>query len=249
MDQIKDLYREDEAFDHVWVKHMRGPPLGDDFLVWDGYLFKNNLLCIPRSSLHDKLIRELHSSDLSGYVGCNKTIANLEDRYFWSQLKRDARKFVQWCPVCQTCKGQVQNTGLYMPFNAPSKDISMDFILGLPRTRHINDAVFMVVVRFSEMAHFIPCRKTTNAYDVANLFFREVVRLHGVPRSIVSDRDCRFLAAFWLTLWKQFNTELKLSSTAHAQTDGQTEVVNISLGNLICCICGDRKRGFSFISC
>lgn len=80
MDQIKELYEEDEDFGHVWMKHLRDQPLGNDYLVQDGYLFKNDRLCIPRSSLRDKLIRELHSSDLSGHVGRDKTIANLEAR-------------------------------------------------------------------------------------------------------------------------------------------------------------------------
>ena len=80
MDQLKELYEEDEDFDHVWVKHMWSQPLGDDYLVQDVYLFKNDCLCIPRSSLRDKLI--------SGHVGCDKTTAYLEARYFWPQLKR-----------------------------------------------------------------------------------------------------------------------------------------------------------------
>ncbi|KND54475.1 hypothetical protein BSCH_01514c [Candidatus Paraburkholderia schumanniana] len=156
--------------------------------------------------------------------------------YFWPRMRKDVDREVARCVKCRQAKSKVNPHGLYMPLPVPSEpwvDISMDFILGLPRTRTSHDSIFVVVDRFSKMAHFIACHKTDNAPLIADLFFREIVRLHGIPRTIVSDRDVKFLSYFWKTLWFKLGTKLLFSTSSHPQTDGQTEVGKMTVSTML----------------
>ena len=115
-------------------------------------------------------------------------------------------------------EGIKRSTRLYRPLPVPKKpweDVSMDFVLGLPRTQCGDDSIFIVVDRFSKMAHFIPCKKTSDFVHVVELFFKEVVRLHALPKSIVSDQNTKFVGYFRCTLWKKLKTDLKFSSSHH----------------------------------
>jgi hypothetical protein len=239
-EHLKDMYHDDVDFKETY-EACANPVLRDrsqwiEYMIQEGLLFKGHQLCIPKCSIRDNFLKEKHNGGLAGHFGHDKTFAQLSNSYYWLGMRIEVINFVNRCRICQHVKGKRQNTRLYQPFpiqKRPWDAISMDFVLGLPRTQRGFDSIFVVVDIFSKMAHFIPCQKTSDATHVANLFFKEVVRLHGLPRSIVSDRDTKFVGHFWRMLWKKMGKNLSFSSSYHPQTDGQTEVVNRSLGNLI----------------
>jgi hypothetical protein len=231
---VKELYVNDDDFATVFGACEKAA--FGKFYRLDGYLFRENRLCVPNSSMRELLVREAHGGGLMGHFGVRKTLDVLHEHFFWPKMKRDVERVCARCVTCRQAKSRVLPHGLYTPLPVPSAplvDISMDFVLGLPRSWKGRDSIFVVVDRFSKMTHFISCHKTDDATHIADLFFREIVRLHGVPRSIVSDHDVKFLSYFWKVLWGKLGTKLLFSTTCHPQTDGQTEVVSRTLSTLL----------------
>jgi hypothetical protein len=202
-DSLKEMYIDDPDFKDAYEACenlvLRDRSQWIEYLIQDGLLFKGNQLCIPKSSMRENLLKEKHSGGLAGHLSHDKTFAQLNSLYYWPGMRTDVRKFVNRCRICQHAKGKRQNTGLYQPLPILERSwdaVSMDFLLGLSRTHRGCDSIFMVVDRFSKMAHFIPCQKTSDATHIANMCFKETVRLHGLPKSIVSDRDTKFVGHF-----------------------------------------------------
>ena len=151
-------------------------------------------------------------------------------------MLKKVQDIIKRCSTCQLAKCHAVPHGLYTPLPTPQGpwlDVSIDFVLGLPQTQHNKDSIMVVVDRFSKMEHFIRCHKSDDTSLVAELYFKEVVSLHNIPLSIVSDHDTKSLSHFWITLWRKLGTKLKFSTPHHLQTNGQTEVVNRTLGTLL----------------
>uniref|UniRef100_A0A2N9IYD6 CCHC-type domain-containing protein n=1 Tax=Fagus sylvatica TaxID=28930 RepID=A0A2N9IYD6_FAGSY len=218
---VKDMYADDADFSVVY-KACDKTAFGK-FYKHDGYLFKESKLCVPSCSMRELLVREAHGGGLMGHFGVKKTLDILHEHFFWPKMKKDVNRICGRCITCRKAKSKVLPHGLYTPLPVPSEpwvDISMDFVLGLPRTKRGRDSIFVVVDRFSKMAHFIPCHKTDDATNIADLFFKGdsatpwcnlgVLFLIGM---------LNFLSYFWKVLWGKLGTKLLFSTTCHPQTD------------------------------
>jgi hypothetical protein len=225
LEMLKELYATDLDFKDAYENYIEGRTC-QNFVIHDGLLYRASKLCVPASFVRLMLLQEAHGGGLMGHFGVKKMEGMLSLTFFG-----------HGCGVMWGAMSHLNPHGLYLPLpvtSAPWEDISMDFFLGFPKTKRGRDSVFLVVDHFSKMAHFIPCHKTTdNATHIADLFFSNIVRLHDMPNTIVSDHDANFLRHFWRTLWNKLGTKLLFSTTYHPQTDDQTEVVNHTLSTML----------------
>jgi hypothetical protein len=128
--------------------------------------------------MRENIIREKHCGGLGGHFGIDKTIYMVKSSYFWPKMNNEVKNFIEWYTICQQAKGMIANQGLYQPLPIPSRpyeSISMDFVMGLPKTKQGCDSVFVIVDRFNKMDHFVPCKSINDASHIDNLFFKRII--------------------------------------------------------------------------
>ena len=244
LESLSELYPQDPDFAIIWMELKDGfvkPP----YSIRDDVLYHQQAICIARP-LRQKIMDEAHASPYVGHRGIVATTNALQRDFFWPTLRADIEKYIRECIVCQKVKydrhkvyGQLQP--LPVP-HAPWESIAMDFITDLPKSQFGNDAIWTIVDRFSKQAHFLPVKKTIKPDHMARMFICHIFKHHGIPKTIVSDRDPRMTSLFWQALFDNMGTKLDFSSAYHPQTDGQSEVVNGTILDLLKCYVADRQN-------
>ncbi|GJY49639.1 putative reverse transcriptase domain-containing protein, partial [Tanacetum coccineum] len=193
----------------------------------------NGTLCLNRSwlpcygDLRTLVMHESHKSKYSIHPGSDKMYQDLKQLYWWPNMKANIATYVSKCLTCSKVKAEHQKpSGLLVQPEIPEwkwEKITMDFVTKLPKTTNGYDTIWVIVDRLTKSAHFLPMRETDPMEKLMKLYMKEVVTRHGVPVSIISDRDGRFTSLFWQALHKALGTRLDMSTAYHPETDGQSE--------------------------
>ena len=196
----------------------------------NGVLYYKDRVCVPDyNELRKSILEEAHSGSFAIHPDSTKMYRDLKMSIWWSGMKRDVSEFVTKCLVCQRVKAEHQvPSGLLQPIRIPEwkwDRITMDFVVGLPLTGRRHDSVWVIVDRLTKAAHFLPVRTDYSLDKLAELYIKEIVRLHGIPVSIISDRDLRFTSRFWGKLQEALGTRLNFNTAFHPQTDRQSKRV------------------------
>ena len=210
LEQIQSRQFEDSGLRRIRDQVLKGESeratLGSD-----GVLRFDGRICVPRvGDLIQLILHEAHSSRYSIHPGTAKMYRDLRQHYWWSGMRRDIAGFVARCLCCQQVKAEHQRPGgMLQQLPIPEwkwERVTMDFIVGLPRTFRGFDSIWVIVDRLTKSAHFIPVRVSYSAERLARVYIQEVVRLHGVPISIISDRGSQFTSSFWQTFQEELGT-------------------------------------------
>ena len=207
-------------------------------------LFYENKVCVPRKAVKD-LLFEAHDTSVSGHFGAAKTLARLE-KYHWKGKCRDVERHCQGCLTCQQQKDHRQKKlSIPTPLDVPTRrwgSLATDFIVKLPKTKNGFECITMWVDRLNRRVHFFPSREEDTAVDVANAFFHHIFKHHGLPDSIVSDRDPKFTSKFWSHLLSLCGIKSQMSTSHHPQTDGASEVMSRMVENYLRCYCSVKQN-------
>jgi hypothetical protein len=188
-------------------------------------------------TLKGEILKEAHESRFATHPGSTMMYRDLKEYYWWPNMKKEIAEYVSRCGICQQVKTKHQRPGGELqPLPIPEwkwENIVMDFVTGLPRGKKGNDAIWVMVDRLTKSALFLPIKITDPVDKLAKLYVNEVIRLHGVPISMVSDRDPRFTSRLWPCLQRALGTEVNLSTAFHPHTDGQSEITIQTLEDLL----------------
>ncbi|KAK4271035.1 hypothetical protein QN277_019789 [Acacia crassicarpa] len=245
-DRVRDYWLIDTSLQQL-IKDLEQNPDSHSKFTWQHQVLKRQgkLVVAADRILRKDLLTYFHADGVGGHSGIHSTFKRLASVFYWKGMEKDVRNFVRECVICQRFKLElVASPGLLQPLPIPNHvwtELSMDFISGLPKS-YSKTTILVVVDRLSKAAHFMALKHPFTAMDVALLFMDNVVKLHGFPKSIVSDRDPIFCGKFWKELFRLYGVNLHYSSAYHPQTDGQTEVLNRCLECYLRCMTGDFPK-------
>ncbi|TYK15071.1 Ty3/gypsy retrotransposon protein [Cucumis melo var. makuwa] len=237
---------KDEELQLLIQQLQNNPALEGNYSLTNGTLmYKGRVVLSKSSSIIPSLLHTFHDSILGGHSGFLRTYKRMSGELFWKGMKEDIKKYVEQCEICQRNKSEATKpAGVLQPLPIPDRileDWTMDFIEGLPKAGGMN-VIMVVVDRLSKYAYFVTMKHPFSAKQVAMEFIDKIVRRHGIPKSIISDRDKIFVSNFWKELFYAMNTILKRSTAFHPQTDGQTERVNQCLETYLRCFCNEQPN-------
>ena len=248
---IPKLYENDKFFSNIW-KH---PDRYDKFKVHKELLWIVNragykVVCTPKGLIKGKstqglIIDACHQT--LGHLGLSKMLEYVRRWFWWPNIKEDVEDFCSSCGKCQVTKVSHQKSPGWvhtMPIpTRPWENIGMDFTGPFIEIGGY-DYILLVICRMTGMVHLIPTRTNVSAKDIARLFIKEVIRLHGIPESVVSDHDTKFTSQFWNELSKTLGQRLLMSTAYRPQTDGSSERAIQTMSQILRAVVNDYQTNW-----